>query len=95
MDLRFNYREEGQGFLRAHLVSLKPLAILAASNRHSFMGRGDKKSKKGKRWKGSYGKTRNRKAIKARIKRAASKKPTVAKTEAKAKPARKVAKKAE
>jgi ribosomal small subunit protein bTHX len=59
------------------------------------MGRGDKKSKKGKRTKGSYGKTRNRKAIKARIKRAASKKPAVAKTEAKAKPARKVAKKAE
>jgi ribosomal small subunit protein bTHX len=60
-----------------------------------FMGRGDKKSKKGKRTKGSYGKTRNRKAIKARIKRAASKKPAAAKAEGKAKPARKVAKKAE
>ncbi|MEI9921825.1 MAG: 30S ribosomal protein THX [Bacteroidota bacterium] len=38
------------------------------------MGRGDKKSKKGKRTKGSYGVSRNRKAIKARLKRAASKK---------------------
>jgi ribosomal small subunit protein bTHX len=65
------------------------------AKQNQFMGRGDKKSKKGKRTKGSYGKTRNRKAIKARIKRAASKKPAVAKTETKAKPARKVAKKAE
>ena len=59
------------------------------------MGRGDKKSKKGKRTKGSYGKSRNRKAIKARLKRAATKKPAAAKTEGKAKPVRKVAKKAE
>jgi ribosomal small subunit protein bTHX len=59
------------------------------------MGRGDKKSKKGKRTKGSYGKTRNRKAIKARMKRATIKKPAAPKAEAKAKPARKVAKKAE
>jgi ribosomal small subunit protein bTHX len=36
------------------------------------MGKGDKKSKKGKRWKGSYGVSRNRKAIKARLKRRAS-----------------------
>lgn len=36
------------------------------------MGKGDKKSKKGKRWKGSYGVSRNRKAIKARLKRTAS-----------------------
>ncbi len=77
------------------MVSINALAILAASNSNSFMGRGDKKTKKGKRSKGSYGKTRNRKAIKARIKRAASKKPAAAKTETKAKPARKVAKKAE
>lgn len=59
------------------------------------MGRGDKKTKKGKIFKGSFGKSRNKKAIKARIKRVASKKPAVAKTEGKAKPARKVAKKAE
>lgn len=38
------------------------------------MGRGDKKSRKGKIWKGSYGVTRNKKAIKARMKRTASKK---------------------
>lgn len=37
------------------------------------MGRGDKKSKKGKRSIGSYGVSRNRTAIKARLKRAASK----------------------
>jgi 30S ribosomal protein S31 len=39
------------------------------------MGRGDKKSKKGKIWKGSYGNSRSKAAIKARIKRAASAKP--------------------
>ncbi len=55
------------------------------------MGRGDKKSKKGKRYKGSYGVSRNRKAIKARLKRAASKKPAT--TEATAKPRRVVKKK--
>jgi ribosomal small subunit protein bTHX len=42
------------------------------------MGRGDKKSKKGKRYKGSYGVSRNRRAIKARLKRAASKKAAAA-----------------
>jgi ribosomal small subunit protein bTHX len=40
------------------------------------MGRGDKKSKKGKITKGSYGKSRSRKAIKAKLKRTASKKGT-------------------
>ena len=38
------------------------------------MGKGDKKSKKGKRWKGSFGVSRNKKAIKTRLKRVASKK---------------------
>jgi ribosomal small subunit protein bTHX len=38
------------------------------------MGRGDKKSKKGKITKGSYGIARNRKGIKAKLKRTASKK---------------------
>ncbi len=33
------------------------------------MGRGDKKSKKGKRSKGSFGVSRNRAAIRARLKR--------------------------
>lgn len=39
------------------------------------MGRGDKKSKRGKRWRDSYGVSRNRKAIKLRMKRSASNKP--------------------
>ena len=38
------------------------------------MGRGDKKTKKGKRWKGSFGVTRSKNAIKARLKRSTSKK---------------------
>jgi 30S ribosomal protein S31 len=50
------------------------------------MGRGDKKTKKGKIFKGSFGKSRNKNAIKARMKRVASKKPAVAKVEAEAKP---------
>jgi ribosomal small subunit protein bTHX len=50
------------------------------------MGRGDKKSKKGKRTKGSYGVTRSKNAIKARLKRATSKKGTA---EAAAAPAKK------
>jgi len=58
------------------------------------MGKGDKKSKKGKRYKGSYGVSRNRRTIKARLKRAASKKPASAEA-ASAKPRRVVKKKAE
>jgi 30S ribosomal protein S31 len=58
------------------------------------MGRGDKKSKKGKRFKGSFGVSRNRNGIKARMKRAASKKPEVAGAAA-AKPRRVVKKKTE
>lgn len=42
------------------------------------MGRGDKKTKKGKISKGSYGVARNRKSIRAKIKRTASKKSTTA-----------------
>ena len=38
------------------------------------MGRGDKKSKKGKRTMGSFGVSRSKKSIKARLKRASSKK---------------------
>lgn len=42
------------------------------------MGRGDKKTKKGKISIGSYGVSRNKKAIKARLKRVTSAKPVVA-----------------
>jgi len=42
------------------------------------MGRGDKKSKKGKRWKGSFGVSRSKNAIKARLRRASSSKKQVA-----------------
>ncbi|HEY9005852.1 30S ribosomal protein THX [Ohtaekwangia sp.] len=50
------------------------------------MGRGDKKSKKGKRTIGSFGVSRNKKAIKTRLKRVASKKKgTTAVAEAPAK----------
>lgn len=41
------------------------------------MGRGDKKSKKGKIWNGSFGVSRSRKAIKARLKRVSSAKPAI------------------
>ena len=58
------------------------------------MGRGDKKSKKGKRTKGSFGNSRNKKKIKARLKRTASRKTAVLGDAAKPK-ARKVAKKKE
>lgn len=50
------------------------------------MGKGDKKSKKGKIALGSYGNSRRKKAIKERLKRTASKKTAVsASTEPKAK----------
>jgi ribosomal small subunit protein bTHX len=56
------------------------------------MGRGDKKTRKGKRTAGSFGVSRSRKRIKARIKRASSKKTTTAAAEAKPKkPSRKKA----
>lgn len=41
------------------------------------MGRGDRKSKKGKIWNGSYGVSRKRKSIKARLKRVTAAKPEV------------------
>jgi ribosomal small subunit protein bTHX len=49
------------------------------------MGKGDKKSKKGKRYKGTYGVTRSKNAIKSRLKRVASKKTSATETPAKAK----------
>ncbi|MFM8912533.1 MAG: 30S ribosomal protein THX [Flammeovirgaceae bacterium] len=42
------------------------------------MGRGDKKSKKGKISMGTYGNSRKKKTIKARLKRSASKKKVAA-----------------
>jgi ribosomal small subunit protein bTHX len=54
------------------------------------MGRGDKKSKKGKIWKDSYGNSRRKRAIKAKLKRSTTKKPAPAAAveEAAAKPKR-------
>jgi ribosomal small subunit protein bTHX len=49
------------------------------------MGKGDKKTKKGKIWRDSYGNSRNKKLIKAKLKRNASKKTTDATVEAKPK----------
>jgi 30S ribosomal protein S31 len=60
------------------------------------MGKGDKKSKKGKIWKDSYGVSRSKKALKAKLKRTASKKPvttTEAAGETAAKPKRTTTKK--
>ena len=59
------------------------------------MGRGDKKSKKGKRAIGSFGNSRSRSKIKARLKRTASKKSTVVAGETAKPKTRKVAKKKE
>lgn len=58
------------------------------------MGRGDKKTAKGKRSKGSFGVSRNKQKIKAQLKRVASKK-VVAVAEEGAKPKRAPRKKAE
>ncbi len=46
------------------------------------MGKGDKKSKKGKRWRGSFGNSRKKSEIKAKIKRAVVLKPVLATVEA-------------
>lgn len=58
------------------------------------MGRGDKKTAKGKRTTGSFGVSRNRKSIKARLKRALSGKKEVAPV-AEAKPKKASRKKAD
>ena len=57
------------------------------------MGRGDKKSAKGKRSKGSFGVSRNKKAIKTRLQRVASKKTSTTAAAAPAKPKKAAAKK--
>lgn len=59
------------------------------------MGRGDKKTAKGKRFKGSFGVSRNKSAIKAKLKRTASKKTTTAAAAAPAKAKKAAKKKAE
>ncbi|HTJ50306.1 MAG TPA: 30S ribosomal protein THX [Cyclobacteriaceae bacterium] len=55
------------------------------------MGKGDKKTKKGKIWRDSYGNSRNKKLIKAQLKRVASKKTAEVTGEAKPKKAAKKA----
>jgi 30S ribosomal protein S31 len=58
------------------------------------MGKGDRKSKKGKIWIGSYGNSRNRKALKARANRVATSKSTESATQTEtAKPKRSTRKK--
>jgi ribosomal small subunit protein bTHX len=59
------------------------------------MGRGDKKSAKGKRTIGSFGVSRSRKKIKAQLKRATAKKPAAVVVETEAKPKKVSKKKAE
>jgi len=58
------------------------------------MGKGDRKSKKGKIWRDSYGNSRRKKALKAKLKRTSSKKATsVVESDVAAKPKRAAAKK--
>jgi 30S ribosomal protein S31 len=59
------------------------------------MGKGDKKSKKGKISMGSFGNSRRKKQIKERVKRSASKKRVVASAEEGKSKAKKVVKKKE
>jgi ribosomal small subunit protein bTHX len=62
------------------------------------MGKGDKKTKKGKIWRDSYGNSRKKRSIKAKLRRSASKKaaPSVAASETSApKPKRTAKKKAD
>ncbi|MBL4715826.1 MAG: 30S ribosomal protein THX [Bacteroidia bacterium] len=49
------------------------------------MGKGDRKTEKGKRFKGSYGNSRPRKSTKAAVAKPAAKKAAPKKTEAKKK----------
>lgn len=58
------------------------------------MGKGDKKSAKGKRWRGSYGNTRKRKPAKSTVATAKKEKPAAAVKKKKA-PAKKAVKKTE
>jgi ribosomal small subunit protein bTHX len=75
----------------SEFVFKKEFAIIA-DNYFNSMGRGDKKTAKGKRTIGSFGVSRSKGKIKAQLKRAASKKPAAEAPAADAKP-RKVSKK--
>jgi ribosomal small subunit protein bTHX len=77
------------------LVIFNPFAIIASVNDNFAMGKGDKKSKKGKRWRGSFGVSRNKKAIKTRLKRSASTKEGVVAAAPATKAKRTIKKKAE
>lgn len=59
------------------------------------MGRGDKKTTKGKRTKGSFGVTRSKSKLKARLKKRASKKVGTVSASAAAKPKKTARKKAD
>ena len=60
------------------------------------MGRGDKKTKKGKIWMGTFGVSRNKKAIRKRVNKVVAKKESAPKAEPKvAKPRKTARKKAE
>lgn len=74
-------------------MNLKILTLYLPRIYSKLMGRGDKKTAKGKRTIGSFGKVRSRKAIKAKLTRSTSKKEeAVAPT---AKPKKTARKKAE
>jgi ribosomal small subunit protein bTHX len=77
------------------LVIFNPFTIIATVNDNFSMGKGDKKSKKGKRWRGSFGVSRNKKAIKTQLKRAASSKEGAATAAPATKAKRTIKKKAE
>lgn len=73
------------------MLSLARIVIIALESLF-LMGRGDKKTRKGKITLGSYGTTRRRSSIKAKIKRAESRRvaesaSTIAETPAKARKA--------
>jgi ribosomal small subunit protein bTHX len=88
MNLVKNYNIKKTGFkmIRDYFVIPSRFTIIAEQLFLKSMGRGDKKSKKGKRTMGSFGVSRNKKKIKTRLKKRASKKvATVASASAKPK----------
>ena len=63
--------------------------IIAVARAKHYMGKGDKKSKKGKIWRDSYGNSRRKRTIKAKLKRNSVKKAApAAAEESSAKPKR-------
>jgi ribosomal small subunit protein bTHX len=74
---------------------MKTLLLLRSQITKESMGKGDKKTKKGKIWRDSYGNSRKKKALKAKLRRTASKKatPAAAASETSAKPKRTAPKK--